>query len=301
VSLVLPLVAFVAAAVNGGLGYGFSSITVPVALLFQANRVLNPALVLIELFVNGLALIANRRALPRVLPKMPFLLVGLAPGVVAGSLLLTHVDSGLLKVVTFSVLLPLILLQSAGVRRPIRHERLLAVPAGALFGALYGATTISGPPLALLFNNQGMEKDDFRAALSVFRVMESLCTLTAYLALGLFDGPVLALAGSLTPSVIIGLPLGYLALRRVAPEPFRRVCMAADALLVAFALARTLISHNFVAAPFAWAGLFVVAALEAAILLSFALRRSIPRVALEEPALPATGGARRRVALETVR
>lgn len=294
-SLVLPIVAFVAAAVNGGLGYGFSSITVPVALLFQANRVLNPALVLIELFVNGLALIANRRALPRVLPKMPFLLVGLAPGVVAGSLLLTHVDSGLLKVVTFSVLLPLILLQSAGVRRPIRHERLLAVPAGALFGALYGATTISGPPLALLFNNQGMEKDDFRAALSVFRVMESLCTLTAYLALGLFDGPVLALAGSLTPSVIVGLPLGYLALRKLAPEPFRRVCMAADALLVGFALARTLISHNFVAAPVAWAGLSVVAVVEAAILISFALRRSIQ----PHPALPPTSGA--RVALETVR
>jgi uncharacterized membrane protein YfcA len=297
VSLVLPLVAFVAAAVNGGLGYGFSSITVPVALLFQANRVLNPALVLIELFVNGLALIANRRSLRRVLPKMPFLLVGLAPGVVAGSLLLTHVDSGLLKVCTFSVLLPLILLQSAGLRRPIRHERLAAVPAGALFGALYGATTISGPPLALLFNNQGLQKDDFRAALSVFRVMESLCTLTAYLALGLFDAPVLALAGSLAPSVVIGLPLGYIALRKVAPEPFRRVCMAADALLVGFALARTLVAHHFVPAPFAWAGLSVVAAVEAAILLSFALRRSIP----EEPALPATGGARTRVALEAVR
>ena len=30
--------------VNGALGYGFSSITVPLALLFLTNRVLNPAL-----------------------------------------------------------------------------------------------------------------------------------------------------------------------------------------------------------------------------------------------------------------
>ena len=43
----LPLIAitFGAAIVNGALGYGFSSITVPIALLFLTNRVLNPALV----------------------------------------------------------------------------------------------------------------------------------------------------------------------------------------------------------------------------------------------------------------
>jgi hypothetical protein len=43
--VVLVLITFVAATVNGALGYGFSSITVPVALLFYTNRILNPALV----------------------------------------------------------------------------------------------------------------------------------------------------------------------------------------------------------------------------------------------------------------
>ena len=38
-------ITLVAGTVNGALRYGFSSITVPVALLFYANRVLNPALV----------------------------------------------------------------------------------------------------------------------------------------------------------------------------------------------------------------------------------------------------------------
>jgi uncharacterized membrane protein YfcA len=44
----LVVITLIAAVVNGGLGYGFSSITVPLALLFLSNRVLNPALVLIE-------------------------------------------------------------------------------------------------------------------------------------------------------------------------------------------------------------------------------------------------------------
>ena len=41
--LALVVITLLAAFVNGALGYGFSSLTVPVGLLFFANRVLNPA------------------------------------------------------------------------------------------------------------------------------------------------------------------------------------------------------------------------------------------------------------------
>ncbi len=44
-TLALGAIGLVAAIVNGAIGYGFSSITVPFALLFLASRVLNPALV----------------------------------------------------------------------------------------------------------------------------------------------------------------------------------------------------------------------------------------------------------------
>ena len=77
--LAIAATALIAAAVNGGLGYGFSSITVPVALLVYAGRVLNPALVLLELFINGLALVVNRKSLRAVWPRMPPLLLGAVP------------------------------------------------------------------------------------------------------------------------------------------------------------------------------------------------------------------------------
>ena len=267
-------VAFVAAAVSGGLGYGFSSITVPVALLVYAGRALNPALVLLELFINALALFVNRRALRAVWPRMPPLLLGAVPGVVAGSLLLARTEPGLLKLCTFAVLLPLILLQSAGVRRPLRGGRATGVPLGMAVGALYGATTLSGPPLALLFNNQGLAKEEFRAALSIFRLTESALTIVAYAALGLFTAPALKLAGTLTPAVLVGVPIGYLALRRLAPEPFRRACMAVDALLVGFGLARTSIDLHLLSAQTAYAGLAAVACVEAVIVVAFLLGRA---------------------------
>jgi len=281
--LAIAGVALVAATVTGALGYGFSSITVPAALLVYSGRVLNPALVLVEAFINAVALWTNRRSLHAVWPRMRPLLAGVVPGAVAGSLLLAYTDAGRLKVLTFAVLLPLILLQSAGVRRPIRRERAVAVPAGVALGALYGATTISGPPLALLFNNQGLTKNEFRAALSIFRLAESLCTLVAYLALGLFTRSALAVAATLAPSAAIGIPLGYFALRSITPESFRRACMATDALLVAFALARTLVDLHLLSAGAAYAGFAAVACAEASIVAAFALGR-LRRPAVEEAA-----------------
>ena len=47
VVLVLAFTSLGAATVNGALGYGYSSISVPIALLVVAGRVLSPALVMI--------------------------------------------------------------------------------------------------------------------------------------------------------------------------------------------------------------------------------------------------------------
>src|SRR2546421_536491 len=51
--LTLAGITLIAATINGALGYGFSSITVPLALFFFTNRVLNPALVLLEVALNA--------------------------------------------------------------------------------------------------------------------------------------------------------------------------------------------------------------------------------------------------------
>src|SRR6516225_10453118 len=119
----LVCITLFAAIVNGGLGYGFSSITVPLALLFLANRVLNPALVLIEMALNAYVMWVNRSALGVVWRRVLPIVVGLAPGIVAGTLVVARVHPGWLRLWTFVVLLPLILTQAAGYRRPIQSER----------------------------------------------------------------------------------------------------------------------------------------------------------------------------------
>ena len=95
--LVLVGITLFAAFVNGALGYGFSSLTVPVALLFYTNRILNPALVLIEVFINIFVLFMNRDSIVAVFKKIYPILIGLLPGVLAGSYLLASVHPGWIK------------------------------------------------------------------------------------------------------------------------------------------------------------------------------------------------------------
>src|SRR5205814_3342491 len=90
--LSIAAITFIAATINGALGYGFSSITVPLALLFLSNRVLNPALVVIEVPLNAYVLWVNRAELPGVWRRVFPVIVGLVPGVVVGTLLVSRVS-----------------------------------------------------------------------------------------------------------------------------------------------------------------------------------------------------------------
>ncbi|MDF0668834.1 MAG: sulfite exporter TauE/SafE family protein [Nitrospira sp.] len=240
-AVVLVLITFVAATVNGALGYGFSSITVPVALLFYTNRILNPALVLIELVINGYVLFMNRKSIPNIWRRVAPILIGLAIGIGIGSYILFLVQPAWIKFVTYFFLLPLILLQAAGIRKPIQAERAIAIPFGIGIGTLYSVTTISGPPLALLFNNQGYAKQDFRAALGVIRVAESSLTAIAYGFIGFYSVGSMDIIPYIVPSVIVGIPLGTYLIRLMDPETFRRICMAFDGLVVGFGLSRVLV------------------------------------------------------------
>src|SRR5205085_7868037 len=142
--IVLAGIALFAAFVNGALGYGFSSLTVPVALVFYANRVLNPALVLIEVFVNLYVLFINRSGLPTVWRRVFPILIVLLPGIAVGAFVLASLQHGWAKLAAYTIILPLILRQAAGWRRPIRSAWAIGLPFGTALGVLYSVTTISG-------------------------------------------------------------------------------------------------------------------------------------------------------------
>jgi uncharacterized protein len=265
----LALITLLAAIVNGGLGYGFSSITVPLALLLLPNRVLNPALVLIEVALNGYVLWQNRDAVPATWRRVLPVVIGLLPGVVAGTFIVSRVNPSWLKLWTYLVLLPVILMQAAGYRRPIGAERAIAAPFGLGLGVLYSVTTISGPPLAVMLNNQGLAAREFRAALGLIRLAESGFTAVAYLAAGLITRQSNLLVPQILPSVLIGVPIGAAIIRRVPPETFRRLCMSFDAWVVGFGASTVLRDLRIVEGASAYLFLAAIILVDAVLLYRF--------------------------------
>jgi uncharacterized membrane protein YfcA len=238
--LLIPLAALSLAAstVNGGLGYGYSSLSTPLALLALVNRVINPVYVAVEACLNTVMLLfagkaSIRSTFRRVLP----IILTLVPGIIVGSLVLSSLSSTWMKLIVYASILPFILFQAAGLRRPIRSEAKAGVPLGLGIGLLYSTTTISGPPIALFWNNQGVAKSEFKAAIAQVRIAESYVTLISYYFLGLYTATSLQLFTWIAPPVLLGIPLGFFLIRRIRVETFRRVCMSFDAWIVGYGLA----------------------------------------------------------------
>ena len=271
--IVLAGIALFAAFVNGAIGYGFSSLTVPLALLFYTNRILNPAVVVIEVFLNLYVLFINRDGVPAVWKRVLPILIGLLPGIAVGAFVLALLQPGWIKLGTYTVILPLILVQAAGWRRPIRSTWLIGLPFGTALGILYSVTTISGPPLAILFNNQGLVKNEFRAGLALVRVAESSVTAIVYYQLGLFIAESEHILLVFIPCVVVGVPLGAYVIRRLDAETFRRICMSFDAWVVGFGLSRVLIELNLIESPWAYSVMAVTILVDLYLLYIFFTKR----------------------------
>jgi len=243
--------------------------------------VLNPALVIIEVALNAWVLLVNRRSIPAIWKRVLPIVIGLAPGVYLGTRIVSEVSPGWLKLATYFVLLPLILVQAAGYRRPVRSERAAGLVFGGGVGVLYSVTTISGPPLAVALSNQGFAKQEFRASLGLVRLAESSLTAVAYASAGFLTPTSIGLIPQILPGVALGVPIGAYLIRHVRPETFRRICMSFDAWIVAFGISTQLRDLKVVPGPSAFVVMAIVGAIDGWLLYRFFSRPAAMRGAFK--------------------
>jgi uncharacterized protein len=270
--IALLLVVGVAALVNGTIGYGFSSILTPIALLWMSARLLNPAVILVELGVNGVLLVRERQYVRQTFPRVRPMIYGLVPGVIVGAFLLSSIAPNSVRFLVYASLLPLIVLQIVGLRKVILNERPFGTALGASVGTLYALTTISGPPLALFWRNQGMAKGEFRCAMAQLRCAEGSMTVGAYALFALFTPTSLGLVPIMFVPVLVGVPVGTLILAGFTRDFFSRIVMAADGVLVTFGLVSVFLNFGWVS-PELELGLFVAGASGIALLAWNELRK----------------------------
>jgi len=94
-------------------------------------------------------------------------------------------------------------------------------------------------------------------------------TAIAYTTAGLFTASSLALIPRITPSVLIGVPIGALVIRRVRSETFRRICMTFDAWIVSFGISTLLRDMHIVESYAAYLVMVGVIIIDAVLLYRF--------------------------------
>lgn len=220
----------VAASVQSATGFGFALILSPAMLALLEPEEAVSALLILGFALNLLLLFGRdgEPAAVRWRAVAPMLLAAV-PGLAGGILILAVVSKPALQVAVGTAVVGAAILQARGAPRTPRDGReptlRSACAVGLASGALTTSTTVSGPPIVLWLQSQGVEPRELRASLAA-----------SFLGLSVAGGALLALGGALAvvPGVVLpllvvtaaGQLLGARAFRRLDPAGFRPVVLA---------------------------------------------------------------------------
>jgi hypothetical protein len=222
--MILGLVSVFAAGVTSGLtGFGFALVTVPLLVLFLPAQVVVPIVTLLSNLTHVIVIAETWRWFDakRIWP----LIVTSVIATPLGTYLLLVLDAKSMKVLIGVVITLAALAMLTGFKRPIRNEKLAAVPVGLASGILSGSTAMGGPPVVLFFSNQGADKQVCRANFTLLFTIVSLATIPSQLAGGLIGRDVLVYALVFAPALLLGTLAGIRLARSISETVFRRVTL----------------------------------------------------------------------------
>lgn len=212
-------------AVRGGAGFGGGIVAVPLLALIAPLSMVVP-------FTSALNTIASVlyggthwrkvewRELARITPYA-------VAGAVIGIALLAHVDSRPLKRIfgVFVMAYAAYMLYAAGEMPAIPRRWLMPLAAvlsviGGAIGSLFGGA--AGPVFVMYLNALKIEKDRFRATLTLLMIALGFTRILGYAAIGMYTTPVLTLLVLGVPLMLLGGYLGNRIVQRLNQRRFNQ-------------------------------------------------------------------------------
>jgi uncharacterized membrane protein YfcA len=207
--LAVALTAVLAGAfVQGSVGFGVNILAAPVIALVEPDA-LPAALILAALPLAAGMLVREHGAIDG--DGLRWLVVGRLPGTVLGVLVVATLPADGLSVVIGALVLAAVAMSA--VAPPPAVTRTSALAIGALSGAMGTASSIGGPPAALLYQHHpGTVLRSTTAALFVFGTLLSAAALAVA---GEVTADDVVLAVVLTPAIAGGLALSHVFAGRI--------------------------------------------------------------------------------------
>jgi uncharacterized membrane protein YfcA len=205
---VVTLAVAAGTSVQSAVGFGLGLLAAPVLALYDTDLVPGPLLfVMVPLTV----LVAARERASLDFRGIRWALVGRVPGTVAGSLAVALLPEGPLAVLFASLVLVAVLLSLTGWHPHPTTPTLLT--AGAASGFMGTATSIGGPPIALVY--QRRSGPELRSTLAAYFLVGAAFSLLMLAVVGEFGMSDLRLGLLLVPGMVLGYATSGVVARRL--------------------------------------------------------------------------------------
>ena len=214
---------FLAACLQASSGFGMGMLAAPVIAIIDPE-LLPATLILLALLVTVMVTVTERQSLD--LRGTGWALAGRIPGSLAGAWLVAITSrEGMARVVVAVVLAGLVLAGRGWAPRPGRTN---LVVAGAASGIMGTATSIGGPPMALIW--QGHEGPRLRGTMSAFFMVGSAISMALLWLAGTVTEHMLVLALWMVPAVLAGYAVSRYVNRFLSRARLRKLALGASAL-----------------------------------------------------------------------
>jgi uncharacterized protein len=220
---VVTVAVLLASCLQASIGFGMGMLAAPVVAIVDPSLIPG-TLIMLATLVTLLVSVREREAVD--LSGAKWALVGRVPGTIAGAVLLAALPEKGLAVLLAAVVLLGVVLTSAGWVPSARPRNV--VLAGATSGLLGTATSIGGPPMALVWQRTSGAR--LRGTMSSFFLVGSLMSLAALWFTGAVSGHTLTTFALFIPAAVLGYVLSRQVNRLLDPVRLRRLAIGVSAL-----------------------------------------------------------------------
>ena len=219
---VIAVAILFASCLQASIGFGMGMLAAPVVALVDPSLIPGTLIMLASL-VTLMVVIRERTAID--VRGTGWALVGRVPGTVAGALLLAAMPERALALAIAGVVLAGVLVTSLGWAPTPRRRNL--VLAGTTSGVLGTATSIGGPPMALVW--QRSTGAELRGTMSGFFLIGSVLSIGMLSLTGSIDGDTWRWFAFLIPATVVGYAMSRWANRLLNPQRQRWTAIAVSA------------------------------------------------------------------------
>lgn len=221
--MVVALIVFVAALIQGVMGFGGALVAMPLLVAVLGIQTASPTFALVAAVATLFNAIRWRaHATPSDLVR---LVVPALVGIPLGVWLLAQVNEAVITRTLGAILIFYAAYSLLGLAVPLLKHNAWAYSAGFTSGVLTGAYNTGGPPVIVFANARRWSPERFRANLQTYFLISSVTVVVSHWLAGHYTPLIWQTALWAMPALIAGQLVGIRLCRYVKPEIFRRLVL----------------------------------------------------------------------------